>query len=110
MIYQHEELATGGWERLSFVEKMAHIGSEVSRALNWLSKNNTAYSQRAAERALELVDLTLRGDKNFPRLKEISRLREAIVDYFFGVNQFKSTETSWRKYFLCFTYALRKNY
>ncbi|GEM_PF-348157 len=35
-------------------------------------------------------------------------MREAIVDYFFGVNQFKSTERVWRSYFSHFTYAARK--
>ena len=110
MSYQHKELAQGRWSRLSFLEQMANIGSEVERALNWRTKNNAAYSQRAAMRALELMDLTLEEVKGFPKLKEIARLREAIVDYFFGENQFHSSEGSWRKYFLAFTYAARKNY
>ena len=107
---QHKELAAGRWDQLPFVEQMANIGSEVERALNWRAKNNAAYSQQAFERALELVDLSLKGNKSFPRLKELARVREAIVDYFFGTNQFRSTEILWRKYFLNFTYAARKNY
>jgi len=110
MSYQHKDLAAGRWSRMPFLEKMANIGSEVERALKWRAKHNTAYSDQAAERALELVDLTLDTVKGFPRLKEIARLREAFVDYFYGTNQFMSTETSWRKYFLSFTYAARKNY
>jgi len=109
MSYQHKELATGRWSKLSFFEQMANIGSEVERALNWRVKNNADYTQKAFERALELIDLTLESTKNYPRLKEIARMREAVVDYFFGTNQFKSSEASWRKYFLCFTYAARIN-
>jgi len=110
MGYQHKDLAGGRWRELSFLEKMANIGSEVERAIKWRKKHNTAYCEQASNRALELVDLTLDSVKGFPRLKELARLREAIVDYFFGTNQFMSTETSWRRYFLSFTYAARKHY
>ena len=108
--YIHKSLAAGRWKEMPFLEQMANIGSEVERALNWKTKHNDAYSQRAFERALELTDLTLADVKGFARLKEISRMREALVDYFFGANEFKSSEKSWKKYFLNFTYAARKNH
>jgi len=107
--YQHKDLAAGRWSRLSFLEQMANIGSEVERALNWRAKNNAAYCQQAFERSLELIDLTLDSVKGFARLKELARLRETIADYFFGTNQFASTEESLKKYFLNFTYAARRN-
>ena len=110
MSYQHKDMAAGRWSQLSFLEQMANIGSEVERALNWRVKKNTDYSQKAFERALELIDLTLDNDKNYAHLKEIARMREAIVDYFSGVNQFMSSEGSWRSYFLPFTYASRRNH
>lgn len=110
MSYQHKQLAAGRWREMPFVEQMANIGSEVERALNWRAKGNQAYALRAFERALELVDLTLASVKGFARLKEIARVREALVDYFAGHNQFGSTEASWRRYFLSFTYAARRNY
>ena len=110
MSYQHKDLAGGRWNQLSFVEKMANIGSEVERALKWRAKHNAAYCEQASLRSLELMDLTLDSVTGFPRLKEVARLREAIVDYFFGTNQFMSTEESWKRYFLSFTYAARKNY
>ena len=110
MAYQHKELAAGRWKNLSFCEQVANIGSEIERALNWRAKNNITYSRNAFERALELVDLTLETVSGFTRLKEITRIRESMVDYFAGINQFGSTDTSWRKYFSHFTYAVRKNY
>ena len=110
MSYEHKDLAAGRWSQLSFLEQMANIGSEVERALNWRIKKNTDYAQKAFERALELIDLTLDNDRNYAHLKEITRMREAIVDYFYGTNQFVSSESSWRKYFLSFTYASRKNH
>jgi hypothetical protein len=107
--YQHGKLAAGRWKELPFLERMANIGGEVERALRWRAKNNIDYSQKAFERALELIDLTLEYSQEGSRLKEIARMREALVDYFCGTNEFKSTETSWRKYFSHFSYAVRRD-
>lgn len=108
MSYQHKELAAGRWHELSLVEQMANVGSEVERALRWKEKNNADYSMKACERALELLDLALGSPENRSRLKEIARMREALVDYFCGTNQFGSSQESWRRYFLEFAYAARK--
>jgi len=63
------------------------------------SKGNPDYSRWALERGLELLDLTIADPKHRHRLRELSRLREARLDYFPGENQFGSTERSWRSYF-----------
>ena len=105
---QHKELAAGRWSRFSFLEQMANIGSETERALNWRAKQNLDYSQKAFERALELIDLTLDDVRDAARLKELARAREALVDFFMGHNEFGSTETSWKNYFLSFAYAARR--
>ena len=106
----HRQLADGRWFDLSFLEQMANIGSEVERALNWKARNNAEYCRKAYERALELIDLTLADFRNRGRFKEIARVREAAVDYFSGTNEFMSSESLWRKYFLSFNYAARRNY
>ncbi|MCX5712666.1 MAG: hypothetical protein NTY47_06345 [Candidatus Omnitrophica bacterium] len=110
MNYQHKDLAAGRWDKLSFVEQMANIGSEIERAINWRAKHNAAYCQQALDRSLELIDLTLDRVKGFARLKELARLRETIADYFFGTNEFASTDELLRKYFFNFTYAARRNH
>jgi hypothetical protein len=109
MSVQHRDLAGGRWGQLSLIEQMANIGSEVERALKWRAKNNAEYSRMAFDRALELIDLSLKCPHEHSQLKEVARLREALVDYFTGSNEFKSTESSWRNYFFLFTYAARKN-
>ena len=109
MNYQHAGLAAGRWKKMPFIERMANIGSEVERALKWRERNNVDYSQKAFERALELVDLTLESPGKPSHLKELARLREALVDYFCGANEFGSTDSSWRKYFSHFTYAARRD-
>jgi len=109
MRYEHKNLAAGRWKQLSFMEQMANIGSEVERALKWRSKNNAVYAQKAFERALELIELTIEGIRDYSYIKEITRLREALIDFFLGENQFNSTESSWHNYFLQFAYAVNKN-
>ncbi len=109
MSIQHTGLAAGRWQQMSLMEQMANIGSEVDRALNWKVKNNSTYCQKAVDRALELLDLSLESTQEFPRLKELARTREALVDYFCGTNQYQSSESLLRKYFLYFAIALRKN-
>ena len=94
---------------MSLVEQMANVGSEVDRALYWRAKNNGPLCQKAADRALELLDLSLDSTQGFPRLKELARTREALVDYFYGSNLYQSDEHLWRKYFLSFAVAVRKN-
>jgi hypothetical protein len=78
---------------------MANIGAEVGRAINWRNKGNEAFARKASDRALELLDLSLDTAATFPRLKEFARLHEAVVDYFYGANQFASSDVLWRKYF-----------
>lgn len=105
MTFQHKEMASGRWFQLSLMEQMAHIGGEVIRAISWRGKNQN-YSFKAIERALELIDLTVADAKNVKRLKELLRLREILVDYFYFENQYRSSDELWHKYFYPFMYAL----
>ncbi len=84
------------------MEQLANTGSEVERALSWAAKGNAEYSLRAVERALELLALTIEDPKNTRRLRELTRLREALLDYFFGPNDFGSTPALWHAYFHAF--------
>lgn len=107
MNYQHKDLAGGRWFELSFPAQMANIGSEVIRAINWRNKKNPEYSQKAFERALELLSLTISDTKNKKRLRELTRLYEVLVDYFAFNNEYKSTDKSWQSYFFAFNYLSR---
>ena len=109
MNFQHLELSQGRWEKLSFFEQMANIGSEVERAINWKNKNNTKYSQLAFERALELINLTIADKKNHGRLRELTRVQENFVDYFVCGNNYSSSEENWKNYFYSFALAVQIN-
>jgi len=107
MNFQHQKLASGYWEKLNFFSQMANIGSEVERTMSWAKKGNNFFSQNAFKRSLELLDLTIAAPKNKTKLKELTRLRESLVDYFYGDNQFSSSDELWHKYFTVFNYAAR---
>jgi len=101
----HKELASGKWFKFSLMEQLANVGSDVERTISWKKKGNKDYSNKAFDRALELLDLTIADPKNRKRLKEITRMREALVDYFLYDNEYGSTDELWQKYFFHFGYA-----
>ena len=108
--FYHKDLANSKWQKLNFLEQMAHLGSEVERAIKWRTRNSN-YSQQAFFRALELLDFTIEDSKNKTKscLRELCRLREVSVDYFFGDNIYKSSDKLWRKYFMFFAFAARNS-
>jgi hypothetical protein len=105
MTAMHADLAAGRWFALSLVEQLANVGSEVERTVRWRSKGQGEHAERAFERALELLDLTIADEKNRLRLREITRLREALADYFWFDNAYGSSDAAWQRYFHAFTYA-----
>lgn len=107
MNFQHKKLSQGRWQKLSFFEQMANVGSEVERAINWKNKKDEEYSKMAFERALELIDLTIADEKNRKRLRELTRVREVLVDYFIGGNHYSSSHKNWKNYFYGFAFASR---
>ncbi len=108
--WQHRDLARGRWCTLSLAEQLGNIGSEISRGVKWAPRN--AETARAAfYRALELIDLTLddpRHRRSPPRLRELARTREVVVDFFAGPNEYGSTGESLLKYFDQFALAARR--
>ena len=98
------------WNHFTLAEQMANIGAEIGRTINLRKKGNTEMSTNALYRGLELLDLTARDKKNKNSLKEILRVREALVDFFIGNNIYKSSNGIWEKYFYYFNLAARKNH
>ena len=72
----HKGLAEGRWQKFDLCFQLANIGSEVSRTLNAIKKNNSLSAEKAFERALDLIDLTIEAKPRYSALKEICRFRE----------------------------------
>ncbi len=108
MAIQHKNLAAGGWQKLSLMEQMANIGSEISRALHWQNKDEKLY-KNAINRALELLDLTISDPRWHGRLKEIVRTRELLCDAILGGKEYKTSLKDLDRYFFHFALAARVN-
>lgn len=106
MAIQHKDLAAGGWQRLSLMEQLGNIGSEINRALNWREKDINLYDG-AINRAFELLDMTIADLRWRARLKEIIRARELLADAIFGGKEYKTTLEDLNRYFFHFAIAAR---
>ena len=87
---QHKELAAGRWAEMPLSMQMLNIGSEISRANRWKAKGNQNQVERAVFRALELIDLTIEAQRGKHNLKESTRMRETVCDYYLGDNFYRS--------------------
>lgn len=78
------------WAQRSFIDQMANIGSEVSRALEAKRQGKHERAEQAMTRALDLFEATasLLGQQRSPRLKELLRAKEQfLAAYIFGSEQ-----------------------
>lgn len=108
MAHIHQNLASGKWQELSFVEQMANIGSEVNRIIHWQEMGDKESEEKAAWRAIELIDLTISDKRWSLRLLELTRLREVFCDLFIGENTYKTSPKSLQNYFLFFALLTQK--
>jgi len=69
--------------KIDELNNMANIGSEIERAISWKNRNNE-FSNKAVDRGLELLFLSIEDKKNISRLKELTRVYEGIADYFYN--------------------------
>ena len=97
--YQHTELAAGRWAEMSLAEQMLNIGSEVSRANRWRIKGNEEQCRRAADRALELLSLTIDAQRGRHDLGEFCRLYEVLADFYYGENSYQTDQTKLQRGF-----------
>lgn len=94
------------WSKLSLMEQLGNIGSEVSRASHWQGKDEKNF-QNAVWRALELFDLTLEDSRWCGRRWEIARAREIFGDAIYGGKLYQTTFVDLMRYFDQFAYAVR---
>ncbi|MBU1092585.1 hypothetical protein KJ836_02870 [Patescibacteria group bacterium] len=87
---------------MTLSQQLGNVGSEVSRMIKWRGKDD-AIAERAFERMLELIDLTLQSQVGGSRLREIARAREVLVQTW--QSQVATDNPAWEslnRYFLQF--------
>lgn len=95
------------WSKLSFVEQMGNIGSEVSRAGRWKGRDEKSF-WGVVERGLELFNLTLEDPRWKNRRQEIGRAHEMFCDAVFGGQEYGTTFQNLQPYFDHFALATRR--
>ncbi len=105
---QHADLAAGRWATLSLLEQMGNIGSEISRARRWQSRDPKLFDG-AMIRALELLDLSIGDPRWRRRLKELLRARELLCDAWLGGMEYQTDLEGLDRYFFHFAVAARNS-
>ena len=107
----HTGLSEDRWFSFSVYEQLGNVGSEFERAAAAFQQKDEARFEKAFERMLELLDLTIADPKSRTpcRLRELLRLREEVCDVFHGNEVFGTPIDVLRKYFLYFGIAARAN-
>ena len=105
--FQHADLANGRWAEMTFAEQMGNVGSEISRAIRWQSKEKPERMEQCVFRALELLDFTIGATNRNDcfRLKELCRARNEICDYFLADNELHSSPEQIMRYYDAFALA-----
>lgn len=97
------------WSSFSLMEQLAHVGSEVERAIRAHEAGNHTRFDSALARALELFDFTAADPRwRGPRLREILRAREEFCRLFFDEAVSLDSAVGLRRYFLAFAIAARQ--
>src|SRR2546422_10104348 len=96
--YRHQELAAGGWGRLSLAEQLGNVGTEVGRLRRWRGKDERP-AGGALGRALGVLDLTLADPRLRSRLRETARARELLCGAAVGRCEDGPTEGDPDRYF-----------
>lgn len=105
-LVHHKDLTVEKWQKYSLAEQLANVGSEVMRTLQWRGKD-TKQADLAFERSLELFDLTKQAESSLPRRREVSRMKEAWVDFVVGDNHCQTTQELWENESIRYTILAR---
>jgi hypothetical protein len=100
--------AADRWQQLPIVHQLAHIGSEVERAIRAHEAGKESRFDTALARALELFDLTASDPRwNLARRREVLRAREEFCRLFFSDDVPPGSAEGLSRYFLALATAAR---
>ena len=74
------------WHKLTLSQQLGNIGSEIARARDWEQCHEKKLRNEALIRAMDLLDLTISDPRWKRRLREFTRFREVLADWFSDSN------------------------
>ena len=103
---QHTDLAQGRWQTMTLAEQLGNAGSEFGRAVKAQKLNDNSRFEGAAERFIELINLTVADPRwRGRRRQELARVKEAGGEALYG--QDLAQAESLEKYFFQFALLAR---
>lgn len=95
---------------MSLAEQLGNVGSEYERARKWKQRGDENHFEKAFDRMLELLDLTIADERwRNHRLKELVRVREVVCEELLA-GKGAPSDSDLRNYFLYFGLLARRNY
>lgn len=89
------------WSKMNLIQQLGNIGSEVGRAAKWKDRDAGRF-YLAVEKALELIDLTIRDKRWGNKIREIILAKEIFADAVLGGHEYKSSLPDVERYFMQF--------
>lgn len=96
------------WSKYSLAVQLGNVGAEVRRMLNWRRNNNRDQTERARDRALELLDLTIADNRWRRGCRELVMLREVVAAEGTEGQSYGISERTLDDYFISFALIARR--
>lgn len=90
------------WYAMTIGEQISNVGSEVNRAIRWKNKGDEQKKINFCNKAISFLQIIMNDPKNLHRKGELSFCIEELQDYFFGNNEYGTTDEMLRKYYDAF--------
>lgn len=97
------------WSTYSIHLQLATVGAEVGRAISWRANPSYGNPDDCFSRALSYLQLTISDAKvTDAKRRELCRVKEVLLDWYYGDNLYHSTNDGWERYFLPFSLAANR--
>ncbi|MEX2013993.1 MAG: hypothetical protein WD896_01410 [Parcubacteria group bacterium] len=95
------------WQKMSLIEQLGNIGSEVGRAAKWENKDESRF-YIAVEKGLDLLEATIKDSRWGSKNREIILAKELFADAVLGGKEYKTSLADMEKYFMQFAMLAMK--
>lgn len=103
----HKTFVGSGWLKLDLVTQLANVGSEFSRYNSLKSLGDIENAEKASDRLLELLDLTIADQRWSTKRGELLRLREVVCCIMYDTHDYEVSSQTINNYFLDFALLAR---
>lgn len=107
IIYHKELIDSWAWFKMSSLQQIGNLWSEVWRTLNYMKTWDSTKFEESELRMFELFDMIM-WDAKWKKtwtLREVCRLKEVVTDFIYWNNEYSSDYDFFNKYFFTISVA-----